>query len=245
MNKLNCKKITALARKEIFGALISPATYGIALFFLIFTSIWLFNFQNFFARNMAVLRPYFAGFPLVFILVIPGITMKSWAEERKMGSLELLLTMPYSEWELALGKFCAAFAVLLSLIALTLPVPLSLFPLGDFDVGIIFCEYLGAILLGASATALGLLLSSVSKNQIAAFLGGAATLLLIMLINQVQFTSAIPSVVSRFFNFISLNFHFESFAKGLLDVRDLLFFIITTVLFLFLNTRVLLFRKYK
>ena len=244
IKKIHCKKIAALARKEIFGFLISPASYGIALFFLLFTSIWLFNFQNFFARNIASLRAYFAGFPLVFILVIPGITMKSWAEERKMGSLELLLTLPYSEWDLVLGKFFAAFSALLALLVLSLPLPVSLLPLGNFDSGVIFCEYLGAALLGASATALGLLLSSLSKNQIAAFLGSAAALVVIMLINQVQFTQAVPPVLSRLFNFISLNFHFESFSKGLLDSRDLLFFIITTVLFLFLNTRVLLFRKY-
>jgi ABC-2 type transport system permease protein len=244
IKKIHYKKIAALARKEIFGFLISPASYGIALFFLLFTSIWLFNFQNFFARNIASLRAYFAGFPLVFILVIPGITMKSWAEERKMGSLELLLTLPYSEWDLVLGKFFAAFSALLSLLVLSLPLPISLLSLGNFDGGVIFCEYLGAALLGASATALGLLLSSLSKNQIAAFLGSAAALVVIMLINQVQFTQAVPPVLSRLFNFISLNFHFESFSKGLLDSRDLLFFIITTVLFLFLNTRVLLFRKY-
>ncbi|MDR2521497.1 MAG: ABC transporter permease subunit [Spirochaetaceae bacterium] len=244
MEKFQYKKITALVRKELFGFIISPASYGIALFFLLFTSIWFFNVQNFFVRNTATLRPYFAGFPLVFILVVPGITMKSWAEERKMGSLELLLTLPFSEWELVLAKFFAALGMLVSLLVLSLPLPLSLLPLGNFDGGVIFCEYFGALLLGASATALGLLLSALSKNQIAAFLGAAAALLAVMLINQVQFTQAIPAPLSRFLNFISLNFHFESFSKGLLDSRDLLFFLITTVLFLFLNTRVLLFRKF-
>ncbi|MDR0551964.1 MAG: ABC transporter permease subunit [Spirochaetaceae bacterium] len=241
---MNTKTTFALAKKEFFSYLISPALWGIALFFLLFTAIWLFNFQNFFARGQATLRPYFAGFPLAFILVIPGITMKSWAEERKMGSLELLLTLPYSEWELVLAKFCAALAVLAGLLVLSLPLPLSLLGLGNFDGGVIFCEYLGALLLGASSISLGLFLSSLSKNQIAAFLGGAAVLLVIMLVNQVQFTSSIPAALSRFFNFISLNFHFESFSKGLLDSRDLLYFILITALFLFLNTRVLVWRKY-
>jgi ABC-2 type transport system permease protein len=234
----------ALARKELYTLSTSPAFYGITLFFLIFTAIWLFNFQNFFAKDQASLRAYFAAFPLVFILVIPGLTMKSWAEERKLGSVELLLTMPFSEWDLVLGKFLSCFGALCVMIALSIPVPLSLSPLGFFDGGVIVSEYAGALLLGATATALGLLLSSLSKNQVAAFLGSAVVLLVIMLINQIPFSQAVPAPVGAFFNFISLSFHFESFSKGLLDTRDLLFFILSAFLFLYLNTRVIIFRKW-
>ena len=242
--RCNLRPALALARKELYTYSISPAIYGIALFFLLFTSIWLFNFQNFFAKDQASLRAYFAAFPLVFILVIPGITMKAWAEERKLGSIELLLTMPFSEWDLVLGKFFAAFGAVLAMLVLTLPVPLSLLPLGRFDGGVIVSEYAGALLLAAAAVSLGLLLSSLSKNQVAAFLGSAAVLLVIMLINQIPFSAAVPLWITSVINFISLSFHFESFSKGLLDSRDLLFFIISTFLFLYLNTRVLLFRKW-
>ncbi|MDR2659727.1 MAG: ABC transporter permease [Spirochaetaceae bacterium] len=234
----------ALAGKELYSLGISPAFYGIVIFFLLFTSIWLFNFQNFFARNMATLRPYFAGFPLVFILVIPGITMKSWAEERKTGSIELLLTMPFSEWDLVLGKFLSCLGVICCLLALSVPLPLSVLPLGVFDGGVILCEYIGALLLGGTAAAIGLFLSSLSKNQAAAFLGSAAILLVIMLANQMPFSQNVPAPLAAAINFISLSFHFESFARGILDSRDLLFFILTALLFLFLNTRVLLFRKW-
>jgi ABC-2 type transport system permease protein len=234
----------ALAKKELYTFGISPAFYGIVIFFLLFTSIWLFNFQNFFARGIAALRPYFAAFPLAFVLVIPGITMKSWAEERKTGSVELLLTMPFSEWDLVLGKFLACSGALLCMLVLTIPLPLSLLPLGSFDGGVILCEYIGALLLGCAAAAIGLFLSALSKNQAAAFLGSAAILLVIMLVNQIPFSQSLPEPVVAAINFISLSFHFESFSRGILDSRDLLFFILIAALFLFLNTRVLLFRKW-
>ena len=235
----------ALARKELYSALNAPATYGIALFFLLFTAIWLFNLQGFFVQGIASLRVYFVSFPLAFILVIPGFTMKAWAEERKTGSVELLLTLPFSEWDLALGKFIASFTLLAALLVLTLPLPLAILPLGHFDGGVIICEYLGALLFGASATALGLLLSALSKNQAAAFLGSASALLIIMLINQISLTQNLPSWLSVVFLFISFNYHFESFSKGLLDSRDLLFFILSAALFLYITTRVLVFRKWR
>jgi ABC-2 type transport system permease protein len=244
MNILS-KRAAALAKKEIYSYGNSPAFYGITVFFLLFCSIWLFYFQRFFTMDTASLRPYFAAFPLVFILIIPAITMKSWAEERKLGSVELLLTMPFSEWDLVLGKFFSALAVLAAVLALTIPLPLSLLPLGDFDGGVIVCEYIGALLLGASATALGLLLSALSKNQAGAFLGSAVVLLVVMLINRLTLTFDLPQWLAGGINFVSLSFHFESFSKGLIDSRDLAFFILSTILFLFLNTRVLIFRKWR
>jgi ABC-2 type transport system permease protein len=233
-----------LAGKELYSALYSPASWGIGLFFLLFTSIWFYYIQRFFAMNSATLRPFFGAFPLAFILVIPAITMKSWAEERKTGTVELLLTLPYSEWELVMGKFLAGLIQLLCFIALTIPVPLSLTPLGTFEAGVILTEYAGAILLGAAALSLGLFLSSLSKNQAGAFLGSAVILIIVMLINQAVLLLDMPAVLVEFINYVSLSFHFESFSRGLLDSRDLVFFILTTILFLYLNTQVLIYRKW-
>jgi ABC-2 type transport system permease protein len=233
----------ALARKELYSYSISPVLYGITVFFLLFVSIWLFYYQHFFAMDSASLRPFFAGFPLAFILVIPAITMKSWAEERKLGSIELLLTLPFSEWDLVMGKFIASSAVLAGMVALTLPVPLSLLPLGAFDGGVIVGEYVGALLLGATSVALGLFFSCLSKNQAGAFLAGAVVLLVITLISQITQSFSLPQTLAETLNFFSLSFHFETFSKGIIDSRDVAFFILITALFLFLNTRVLLFRK--
>jgi ABC-2 type transport system permease protein len=238
------QKALVLARKELYSLSNSPSFYGIAVFFILFCSIWFFYIQRFFTLNLASFRPYFAAFPVAFVLVIPMITMKSWAEERKLGSLELLLTMPFSEWDLVMGKFLSCLAVIVILFILTLPVPLSILPMGYFDPGVIAGEYAGALLLGASASALGLLLSSLSKNQAGAFLGSAAVLLATMLINQLAAGFDLSGPAAECISFISLSFHFESFSKGVIDTRDLSFFVITTVLFLFLNTRVILFRKW-
>jgi len=239
------KRTFALARKELFSYMSAPAFYGAAVFFLVFCSIWLFYIQRYFTMNVASLRPYFAAFPLVFIFVIPVLTMKSWAEERKTGSLELLLTMPFSEWELVLGKFFSVFSLLAMMLVLTIPLPITLSPLGEFDIGVIVCEYVGALLLGASAAALGLLLSSLSKNQAGSFLGSAVVLMAVMLISPLTFTLNLPYWLNECINFISLSFHFESFTKGLLDSRDIIYYLATTVLFLFITTRVILFRKWR
>jgi len=240
--KLFFLRTFVLARKELYSWLNSPALYGITVFFLLFVSIWFYYIERFFAMDIATLRPFFLAFPLAFILVIPVLTMKAWAEERKLGSAEILFTMPFTEWELVCGKFLCCFILLLGMIALTLPVPLSLLPLGRFDPGVIFAEYIGAILLAASASALGLFLSSISRTQAAAFLGSAVVLLVVMLIN--NFTQDLPPFLAGFFNFISLSFHFDSFVRGLLDSRDIAFFLLTTGLFLYLNTQVLIFRKW-
>ncbi|MDR3302342.1 MAG: ABC transporter permease [Spirochaetaceae bacterium] len=234
----------ALFRKEIYSYSISPAFFGIAIFFLLFTGIWLFNLQSFFQRDLASLRSYFSAFPLVFILVIPALTMRSWAEERKIGSIELLLTLPFSQWSLVLGKFFAAFGAVAALLVLSLGVPISLSPLGRFDGGVIFTEYIGALLLAASAVSLGLLLSALSKNQVAAFLGSVAVLIIVMLSDQIPWTQSLPATMNDVLRYISLSYHFGSFSKGLLDSRDLAYFVVTTVLFLFLNTKVLLLRKW-
>ena len=232
----------ALTRKELYSWLNSPALYGITVFFLLFVSIWFYYLQRFFAMDIATLRPFFQGFPLAFIFVIPVLTMRAWAEEKKLGSAEILFTLPFTEWELVWGKFLACFAILLAMILLTLPVPLTLIPLGYFDPGVIFGEYAGALLLGAAAAAIGLFLSSVSKNQAAAFVGTVVVLLALMLSH--SFTQTLPPGLGRFVNYISLAFHFESFSRGLLDSRDIAFFLLTTALFLFFNTQVLVSRRW-
>ncbi|MDR2792742.1 MAG: ABC transporter permease subunit [Treponema sp.] len=234
----------ALIKKELYSALHSPVFYTVAVFFLLFVSIWLFYLQKYFSLDSATLRPFFSAFPLAFILAVPALTMKSWAEERKLGSVELLFTLPCSEWELVLAKFLSAFILLIGIIILTVFVPLTLFPLGNFDIGVMFGEYVGVILLGASVISLGVLLSSLSKNQAGAFLGSAIVLVVVIFINQTTTSFALPVFIADSINFFSLSFHFETFSKGIIDSRDVAFFVLSTLLFLFLNTRVILYRKW-
>ncbi|GAB1481340.1 ABC transporter permease subunit [Treponema sp.] len=237
-------KALAITRKELRSAFDSPIAYTVIIFFLLFTSIWLFFVQGFFAMDTASLRSYFAVFPLVFTLVVPALTMRSWAEERKMGTIEVLFSLPLSEWDLVIGKFLASFAILLLCLALSIFVPLSVSPLGRFDLGALFGEYLGALVLGTTAIALGQFISSLAKNQISAFLTSLVLLLILSTANQITVLFDLPFALSQFINYFSLSFHFESFSKGIVDTRDLLFFILSTSFFLFLNQRVLLFRKW-
>ena len=239
---MNGQRPLSLARRELFSWIISPALYAITVFFLLFVSIWFFYLQRFFAMDTATLRPFFSGFPLAFIFIIPVLTMKAWAEEKKLGSAETLFTLPFTEWEMVWGKFLSCIILLAAMLLLTLPVPLSLLPLGYFDPGVIFAEYLGALLLGTSAAALGLFVSSISRNQAAAFLGSAASLLAVIFINNLS--SGLPPFPASFVNYVSLSFHFESFSRGLLDSRDIAYFLLSAGFFLFLNTQVLVFRKW-
>ena len=236
------KRALVLTRKELLSWLHSPALYGITVFFLLFVSVWFFHFQRFFAMDSASLRSFFMGFPLAFILVVPVLTMKAWTEEKKLGSAELLFTMPFTEWELVLGKFLTCLTLLLGMLLLTLPVPLTILPLGHFDGGVIVAEYTGAMLLASSASALGLFLSNISKTQSAAFLGSAVVLMAMTLLTGL--TQDMPPALAAFVNSFSLTFHFESFSRGLLDSRGIAFFLLTTGLFLFLNTQILIFRKW-
>ena len=237
------KRIWAIAKKDFRSFLFSPVFYGSAVFFVLFLSIGLFYVQKFFMLNAASLRPFFFLFPLAYILTIPAITAKNWAEEKKSGTVEILLTLPFTETELCIGKFLSSFFTLLLFIALSLPVPLSLSPLGSFDTGLIFSEYIGVILLGSAAISISLFISSLLKTQATAFLSSSALLLALMVPGVLGYGSSIPLWLNNFFKLFSLSDHLQSFTRGLLDSRDISYFILVIIIFLFLNTRVLIGRK--
>ncbi|MFP4364551.1 MAG: ABC transporter permease [Spirochaetia bacterium] len=237
-------KIMPIIRKEMKSYFNSPIAYIVVIFFLIFTSVWLFLIQQFFNMDTASMRPYFQIMPIVFVILVPAMTMRSWAEEKKMGTEELLLTLPFRESHVVIGKFLAAFILLAIMVGLSIPVPLSISVLGDFDIGPIIGEYLGVLLLGATGLSIGLFISSVSTNQITAFIFGVIALLIVTLIGQINLVMNLPEWLANVINYISLDFHFDSFRKGLIDTRDMLFFICVSFLFLYLNMKVLIFKKW-
>ena len=237
--------VFSILRKELRSYFNSPIAYIAVLFFLVFTSVWLFYIQQFFAQNVADLRSYFAIMPLVFIILLPAITMRIWAEENKLGTVELLLTLPIREGEVVLGKFLGAFFLLLIMIALTIPVPLTVVRTGHFEIGQIVGQYIGLVFLGAAGLAIGLFLSAVSTNQITAFILSIVVLLFLTLINRINAGADVSTGLSGFVNYLSLDYHFQSFIKGLIDTRDLVYYLIVTFVFLYLNTKVLIFRKWR
>jgi ABC-2 type transport system permease protein len=236
--------ILPLIKKELKSYFNSPIAYILVVTFLVFSSIWIFFVQSFFAGNIASLRNFFSVIPIVFIVVMPALTMRSWAEEKKLGTMEVLMTLPYRESTLVIGKFLAALTLLVIMIALTLPLPLLLSRFGDFDWGEILGQYIGVVLLGAAGISVGLFVSSLMANQISSFLISLFVLLVLTLISQVNRVFAVPPWAAGVVNFVSLGYHFSNFQRGLIDTRDLLYYGIVSALFLYLNTKTLVFRKW-
>ncbi|MEE8440313.1 MAG: ABC transporter permease [Spirochaetia bacterium] len=236
--------ILSIVRKEMRSYFNSPIAYIVIVFFLVFTAVWLFYVAQFVVRDTASLRAYFGIMPIVFIGFIPALTMRSWAEEYKLGTEEILLTLPYRESELVLGKFFGAYGLLLLVILLTVFVPFSVTPLGNFERGEIFGEYLGIALLGAAGTAIGLFVSSIARNQVSAFILSAVALLFLTLVGQVNTIVDLPTWMASVVNYVSLQYHVQSFIRGVVDTRDLIYFFVITVLFLYLNVKALVFRKW-
>jgi len=235
--------ILGLYKKEIKSYFNSPIAYLVVLFFVLFCNVYFLFFNQFIARNVASLRGFFALIPLVFIILIPSITMRSWAEEKKVGTEELLLTLPLTNWELVLGKFLSSLTLLAIMLGMTLFVPITLSTLGHFERGQIIGEYLGAFLLGAAALSIGQFISSITSNQISAYIFGVVGLLFITLIGEVAVLLNPAGALSRIFTHLSFTFHFGSFKKGLVDTRGLLYFLLIIFYFLYLNVKVINLRK--
>jgi ABC-2 type transport system permease protein len=238
-------RIAAVARRELRAYFTTPVAYIVVIFFLVVTAAWFFYAQQFFAQGTATLRGYFTLWPILFILLLPAITMRSWAEERRQGTAEILLTLPFRESELVLGKFAASLCLLLFTMVLTLAVPLSVAPLGFFEPGQIATQYLGVLLLGCAGLAAGQFISALSANQISAFLFSVVFMLFITMIGRIPSVVVLPGWIAGVLSWVSLDYHFDSFGKGVLDTRDALYFIVLAVAFLYVTTKVLLVRRYR
>ena len=237
--------LVSVWRKETRSAFHSPVAVGAILFFLLFTGVWFLWVDQFLAQQVASLRGYFATFPVAFTILIPAITMRTWAEERKLGSQELLLTLPVRIGVLVAGKFLGAFTIVLAMIALTLPMTWLVSGLGHFETGEIVGEYIGIVLLSGSAVALGVFLSSLTTNTISAFLLAVAGLIVVAVGGSLVASLGMPQVIVDGVRFFSLDGRYASFQRGVLDSKDALYFIWFGALFLYLNTKILVLRKWR
>ena len=238
------RKVAAIARRELGAYFTSPVAYIVVIFFLVVTAAWFFYAQQFFAQDSATLRGYFSTWPLVMVVLLPAITMRSWAEERKQGTAEILLTLPFREGELVLGKFAASLGLLGIVVVLSLAVPLSVAPLGSFEPGAIATAYLGVLLLGCAGLAAGQFISALSANQISAFLFGVVFMLFITLVGRIPAIVPLPGWIGVL-SCLSLEFHFDSFGKGVFDTRDAMYFAVLASGFLYFTTKVLLLRRFR
>ncbi len=236
--------ISVIVRKELRTYFNSPIAYIAVTFFLVTISVLFFVFQRFFVQGVATLRGYFGTIPLIFVFLLPAITMRIWAEEQKSGTAELLLTMPFAEWHLVLGKFLASAGLLAIMIALTLPVPILILPLGHFAVGEVIGEYIGMIFLGLSGLSVGIFISAISRNQISAFIVTVLVLLVFTLIGHLASLSDMPRTLAYILRYLSFDEHYRSLLRGLVDTRDIFFYTAVSFLFLFATVRTIEFRKW-
>ncbi len=235
----------AIIKKELRSYYSSPVAYIATIFFLVFSSTWFFYLQRFFAQDIASLRGYFGVMPLIYVILVPAITMRIWAEERKMGTAEVLRTLPYTEVQLVVGKYVAAMILLTATIVLTVIVPISVAPFGDFDHGKTAANYIGLLLLGSAAVGIGVFVSVLSRNQISAFILTALILLFFTLVSQIPASLDLSPRAAAIINYFSLDHHFQGFVTGVLDSRDVLFYLLVTALGLYGASRALLFRKWR
>jgi ABC-type uncharacterized transport system involved in gliding motility auxiliary subunit/ABC-type transport system involved in multi-copper enzyme maturation permease subunit len=227
-----------VAKGELRGYFDHPTAYLLAVAFL-GLSLFL-TFRTMYASGAASLRPFFDLLPVLFAVFIPATTMRSLAEERRSGTLEWLASNPMQETELVLGKFLGDWIFVLVALAGSLPTAIGLLLVSEADPGIIAAQYVGAALLAAQLVALGLWASSLTRNQISAFIVAAALAFLLFLIGLPVVQIGLPPVISGALARLSLVAHFQNVARGVVDLRDVLYFLSTGALFLFLAMAVLL-----
>jgi ABC-2 type transport system permease protein len=208
-------------KKEFRGYFISPIAYIVISIFLILTG-WFF-FTTFFLYGQAEMRNFFSLLPIILSFIIPAVTMRLFSEEFNTGSYELLLTMPVSSLNIILGKFLAATAFVAIMLVPTLAYAFFISFLGDLDWGPVFGGYIGAVLLGASFSAIGLFASSLTRNQIIAFITGMTLCFALTLIDKMLFF--LPESLLGVFQFLGADYHFQNISKGIVDSRDLLYFL--------------------
>jgi len=228
------RKIWSIYKKELRSTFNSPIAYILITILLI--GVGYFFFQTFFLVGQATLRSFFSYSALAFILFGPAITMRLFAEERKSGTIEPLLTLPVKEWQIVLGKFLAGWTLLLVFLLLTLAYPISISFIGDLDIGPIIGGYLGLLLLGGVYVALGLFTSAITRNQVVSLVLAFFIGLLLYLLDLLL--PFIPESLQNLVAYIGIDTHFKSIARGVIDRRDLVYYLSLSIFLLFATVQV-------
>ncbi len=235
-----------VARRELGGYFATPVAVVFIVIFLALQGALTFNLGNFFERNQADLAPFFNFIPWVFLLLVPAITMRLWAEERRLGTIELLLTLPITQWQAVLGKFLAAWAFCAIALLLTFPFVITVNYLGRPDNGVIATGYLGALLVAGSFLSVGAALSAATKNQVIAFVLAVAVCFLFAVSSYplvTDFLSRNTPVLAEIARRVSVAERFNAFTRGVIALRDLVFFASFIGFWLYVNTVIVDHRK--
>ncbi|MBQ9631160.1 MAG: ABC transporter permease subunit [Treponema sp.] len=231
INKKNTNVALTITKRELAAYFTSPIAYIVTAIFLATSGI--FFFSVFFLHGRADLRSHFGLLPILLSLFVPALTMRLFAEEKRSGSIETLLTLPLTVTDVVAGKFFAAWIFSLTMIAPTLLYIIPLVIFGTPDAGPIIGGFIGAGLLCAAFSAIGVFTSSLTKNQIIAFFAALAICIVLTMID--TFLVFLPGQVVSFFSYISASAHFTSIARGIIDSRDIIYFVSITVFFFYLT----------
>ena len=233
----------AILRREWSAYFESPLAFVFLIAFLLLAGIFTFTLGGFFERGDASLAAFFNWMPWLFLFLVPAVGMRLWSEERRLGTIELLLTMPITPWQAILGKFLASWAFLILAIALSFPIVLSVNWLGSPDNGMILAGYVGCALLAGSYLSIACLASACTRNQVIAFIFSIMACLVLNLLGFPPVLDLIsrwvgPSGIEAIAGFSTLS-HFDGFQKGILDTRDVVYFCSIAIFSLFVTGVVL------
>ena len=223
------KAVWVVAKRELGSYFTSPVAYVFLVIFLLLTGFFTFTAGQFFERGEASLGAFFGWHPWLYLVLVPAVGMRLWAEERRSGTIELLMTMPITPWQAILGKFLAAWFFLGLALDLTFPVIVTVNVLGEPDNGAILAGYLGSFLLSGAYLAVTCMTSALTRNQVVAFILSVVACLFLILAGFNPVTdliarwasTALVDTVAAF----SVVTHFDGFQRGVIDTRDLFFFL--------------------
>ena len=232
-------RTTTVLKRELRAYFATPVAYVFIVIFLVLTGIFTFHLGGLYERNQADLEPFFRFHPWLYMLLIPAISMRLWSEERKAGTLELLMTLPISLVEAVIGKYLAAWCFTAIALALTFPVWITINYLGEPDNTVIAAGYLGSLLLAGGYLAIGSCISALTKNQVVAFVISFVICFAFNLsgfpIVLDMFSTWAPQAIVDVISSFSFLTHFESILKGVIDIRDIIFFASLIAFFLYAN----------
>ena len=230
------RPILAIMRRELRSYFVTPLAYVFLVIFLFLAGVLTFYLGDFYERGLADLQPFFDFHPWLYLVFAPALTMRLWAEERKSGTLELLFTLPVSLTQAMLGKFLAAWAFVALALALSFPMWLTVNYLGHPDNGVILAGYLGSLLMAGAFLAVGCCLSTTTRSQVVAFVISVAVCFLLVMAGQSGVHDLLSGLVSpqvaTAVSQMSILGHFRAIARGVLDLRDMIYFALSIVIWL-------------
>ena len=235
--------VGALFRRELRSYFSTPVAYVFIVIFLVLMGTFTFYLGGLYERGQADLRPFFNFHPWLYLFLVPAIAMRLWAEERKSGSVELLMTLPITPWQAVLGKFLAAWAFTGLALALTFPIWITVNYLGEPDNGAILTGYIGSLLMAGGFLAIGACVSATTRNQVIAFVLSVVVCFGFLLSGFPMvldvFSGWAPQVLIDGIASLSFMTHFSNISRGVIDLRDLVFFALLIGTFLYANTIIL------